>query len=35
MHLPVIALILAATFASTFTLDPEDPEWNLLIGKGR
>jgi len=36
LHLPVIALILAAsiaaTLASTVALDPEEPEWNFISG---
>ena len=38
LHLPVIALILAAsiaaTLASTVALDPEEPEWNFISGTG-
>ena len=35
LHLPVIALILAAYVASsTVAIDPEEPEWNLASGRG-
>ena len=34
LHLPVIALILAACVAATVAIDPEEPEWNLASGRG-
>lgn len=34
LHLPVIALILAAYVAATVAIDPEEPEWNLASGRG-
>ena len=38
LHLPIIALILAAfvtaTFGSAVALDPEEPEWNFVSGRG-